>query len=229
LSARNLKSNSVDPIIRVSNSSKGSVYEKLGKTEELSNNANPDFYHVFWIIWKRGTQQKVKLEVRDVDNLRPDDPLGEYTFDLDEYVAKGEKLNVTLLNGTGSVSVQKTTPVKFMLYARTLPSLDTIGKSDPFAEVYWSVGAAGKKIKFGTTAVIDNEENPDWKETIEFSNYIKGTNQYWTLKVLDKDPTGADLIGEASIDVDSFVSGRQTKILRIGKAKTATVAITPAY
>lgn len=60
----------------------------------------------------------MKLEVRDVDNLRPDDPLGEVTIDLDEYVAKGEKLNVTLQNGTGTLLIQKTTPVKFSLYAR---------------------------------------------------------------------------------------------------------------
>jgi hypothetical protein len=44
--------------------------------------------------------------------------LGEVTIDLDEYVAKGEKLNLTLVNGTGTVLIQKTTPVKFSLYGR---------------------------------------------------------------------------------------------------------------
>jgi len=171
----------------------------------------------------------LKLEVRDVDNLRRDDPLGEITIDLDDYVAKGEKLNVTLQNGTGTLSIQKTTPVKFSLYARALPNADTIGKSDPFTEVYWSVGSTGKKIKLGQTAVINDNENPDWKEVFEFANYIKGTDQYWTFKVLDSDPTGSDLLGEAAVDVDSFVSKRQTKMLRIGKTGSATLAITPAY
>jgi len=56
--------------------------------------------------------------VRDVDNFRRDDPLGQVEVDVDDYVAKGEKLNVTLQNGTGSIFIQKTIPVKFRLYAR---------------------------------------------------------------------------------------------------------------
>jgi len=50
------------------------------------------------------------------------------------------------------------------------------GKSDPLVYCYWRRGAKGEERKFHTTAVINDMENPDWTEIIEFPNYIKGTD-----------------------------------------------------
>lgn len=75
--------------------------------------------------------------------------------------------------------VKKTVPFYFTLYARSLPKKDSLGGlSDPFVECFWKKGKDSKEeILFYTTPVIDNVENPDWKDRIEFSNYQKGTNQ----------------------------------------------------
>jgi len=228
VSVKGLKSNSVDPVVKVSKSGKTGTYETLGKTETLDNNGNPDFLKVFWIIWNKGTQQKLKFEVRDVDNFRRDDPLGQVEVDLDDYVAKGEKLNVKLQNGTGSLLMQKTIPIKFRLYARGLANADLAGHSDPYVEVYWSTGSKGKKILYAKSATIDNTENPDWNQTFEFANYIRGADQWWTFKVYDSDPTGSDDLGEALTEIDPFVATRQTKMLTLGKKGNARLGLTPA-
>ena len=60
--------------------------------------------------------QKLHFKVKDNNNFM-DETLGEAVIDVDDYVAKGQKTNVSLSNG-GSILVQKTTPIKFRLYAR---------------------------------------------------------------------------------------------------------------
>jgi len=57
-----------------------------------------------------------------------------------------------------------------------LPKKDAFsGKSDPYVECYWRKGAKGKDTLFYTTKTIDDVENADWNELIEFSNYQKNT------------------------------------------------------
>ena len=60
-----------------------------------------------------------------------------------------------------------------------LPHKDQFnGKSDPYVEVYWRKGKEGKEDHLiGKTAVIDNEDNPDFPETFYFDNYQKGADQ----------------------------------------------------
>ena len=62
---------------------------------------------------------------------------------------------------------------------RALPRKDQFGgKSDPYVEVYWRKGKEGKEDhSLGKTAVIDNEDNPDFPETFYFDNYQKGSDQ----------------------------------------------------
>jgi len=67
--------------------------------------------------------QKWILKIKDKDTLR-DKSIGEAIIDVDEYVLKGEKVNVTLKDAEGqpvtpgTLLVQGTTPIKFKLYAR---------------------------------------------------------------------------------------------------------------
>ncbi len=50
------------------------------------------------------------------------------------------------------------------------------GASDPFVECFWRIGSKGNDTLFYTTKVVEDSENPDWNETIEFKNYQKGTD-----------------------------------------------------
>ena len=60
---------------------------------------------------------------------------------------------------------------------RNLPRLDPFnGKSDAFVKCYWRRGPNGEEVKFYETKVENDVENVDWNETIEFPNYIKGTD-----------------------------------------------------
>lgn len=53
-----------------------------------------------------------------------------------------------------------------------VPKMDAFnGLSDPFVECYWRKGKAGNDTLFYTTKVIEDSENPDWNEIIEFQNY----------------------------------------------------------
>jgi hypothetical protein len=73
---------------------------------------NRNFYSQKWIF-----------KVKDSDNIR-DKTVAEGIVDVDDFVAKGEKVNVTGLKDhegnpvSGSLFVQKTTPFSFTLYAR---------------------------------------------------------------------------------------------------------------
>jgi len=108
----------IDPFVKVYSTNQSVIDPvKLGTTEVVDNSPDPEFATVFWFLWTRGTQQKWTFRVRDQDDFRPDDHLGEVTVDVDDYVAKGETLNVSLSDG-GFLHIQKTTPTKFKLYVR---------------------------------------------------------------------------------------------------------------
>lgn len=63
--------------------------------------------------------------------------------------------------------------------------MDTFnGLSDPFVECFWRKGKDGNDTLFFTTKTIDDTENPDWDQTIEFANYQKGTDQVRTVGIL---------------------------------------------
>jgi len=219
----------VDPFVKVYSTNKSAIEpEKFGTTEVVEDSENPEFTKVFWYQWKKGNQQKWTFKLRDEDALRPDDHLGEVTVDVDDYVARGEKLNVSFSDG-GFLLIQKTTPIRFRLHARDVPRSDPFGgKSDPFVKCYWSRGVKGNQIKFFTTEVVDNVENVDFNQTIEFANFIPGTDQWWTFKIRDSDGINDDdHLGEVLIEVDSFVEKRQAKIARFGNDGKATLGITP--
>jgi len=216
------KTTKLNPYVKISHrnsSSAANSWTDLGKTDQLSStDVNPIWYNVFWFDWTKGTGQVLHFEVKDHHSITRDSVLGTVDLDLDEYVLKkNQDVTIKLSNG-GNLIVKKTLPVKFRLYARNLPKMDTRnGLSDPFVECYWRIGKNGtapgvQNHLFYKTKVIDNVENADWNETIEFANYQKGTNQWLHFKVWDLDPaTSNDFLGEAIVEVDPFVEKRATK------------------
>jgi hypothetical protein len=201
----------------------------VGTTETIKAIDSADFLKVFWINWKRGTNQKLNFKIKEHKSLGKDVDVEEIGIDVDQYVDKNQDLTVPLTKG-GMLRVRRTQPTRFQLYARMVPKMDTLnGNSDPYVEVYWRRGKEGMDHLIGTTAVIDDEENPDWKETFYFDNYQKGTDQYLFFKVLDKDAlTGSDFVGELLIEADPYVTKRATKITKLTKSDgKCTLGITP--
>jgi len=199
-----------DPYVKIyhkDNSSK--EWEELVKTKHVINSANPEWLEVVSFDWKRETGQKWRIEVRDFDVLSKDDLIDNFDVDVDNFVlVKKEELTTKLGHG-GYLDIKKTNPIHFRLQVEDLPKLDTGSGSDPFVECFWSAGPEGKQHQFHKTETIDNAQNAKWEETVTFDRYQPGTNQYFTLKVFDKDVLKHDVIGEVSFHVETYVkSGR---------------------
>ncbi|CAG7787024.1 unnamed protein product [Allacma fusca] len=219
----------VDAFVKVFAQTGSKDETRLGTTDVIQDDDNPTWLNVFWVIWKRGTGQKLRLVIRDNDRFARDEDVGEVVMNLDEYVSSGQDLKALLVGG-GQIHVQGTQPFKFKLFARNIPHMDSFGgKSDPFVEVYWRQGIGADHL-IATTAVINNEDNPDWVEVLEFANYRKGTQQLLYFKVYDHDGvTRNDFVGAQILDADSFVTKRQTVIVNLtteeGKALPTNVPI----
>jgi hypothetical protein len=203
------------------------------QTDTLDDNASPEFNNVFWFMWNKGTGQQWHFEVKNHNTISKDDAIGQVDVNVDDYVLKNNQDLTVKLNEGGNLIIKKTTPVRFQLYARNIPKMDTFGgASDPFVECYWRKGREGNDTLFFTTGKIDDQENVDWPEIIEFSNYQKGSGQYWHFKVFDYDSTtGNDNLGDALVEIDPFVMKRAAKINKLqteNKDSKATLTVTPA-
>jgi len=213
-------------------------WTEFGVTSHINNQANPDWLEVFSYDWIEGAGQQWRFELFDHDLLSKNDPMGYAEVNVDYYVlSKFQELSTKLVNpaagtATGTLQVKNVTPISFRLMADDIPHLDPLGgKSDPYVECYWSHGQNGPLNLFGTTHIIKNVESADWGR-FEFANYKRGTNQWWTFKVYDKDPLPKDdVIGECTMEIDAFVANRSTVIKQLSedpKKNKATLTIKPA-
>lgn len=79
--------------------------------------------------------------------------------------------------------------------------------SDPKAKV-WIKAPNGAETLVGTTEVISNNLNPNWKKTVEI-DYIFEINQYIRFEVWDVDSNGKDdLIGVAETSVGTIMGAK---------------------
>jgi len=203
----------------------------IGQTETIKENNSPTFLKVFTFEWTRGKNQQFHFEVKGHHSITKDDALGQADLSVDEYVLQKSQTATVKLSDGGTLTIQKVEPVKFRLYARTVPKLDPLsGLSDPFVMCYWRSGKNGTDTLFYTTKVVKDSENPDWNETIEFLNYQKGADMWWNFKVYDEDSVGKDVIGEALVEIDPFVRLRAAKNNQLSKdpKNKAVLTVTPA-
>ncbi|CAG8484703.1 8703_t:CDS:2 [Ambispora leptoticha] len=82
--------------------------------------------------------------------------------------------------------------------AKNLKDKDVVGKSDPYVELWIEKGYKQK------TTVKDGTLNPKWEEDFKFN--IQEGQHTLHLKVLDKDITDSDKIGETKIDLKEVFS-----------------------
>jgi Ca2+-dependent lipid-binding protein len=233
----NGKTSKADPYVKVfhrtGGTQNGSDWTLFGTSDTIKDEASPEWNNVYSFVWKKGTNQVWHFEVKDHDTYNKDDAIGQADVNVDEYVEKNQDLTVKLSDG-GTLTIKKTTPVNFRLYARNLPKMDEFGGlSDPYVLVNWRRGKEGTDIPIGTgrTETQNNLENVDWPETFEFSNYQKGTNQFWHFIVKDADSiSGDDDLGEVLLEVDPFIQKRAAKVNKLSTDANnkGTLTVTPA-
>ncbi|XP_021951543.1 uncharacterized protein LOC110848603 [Folsomia candida] len=240
LSARNLESHDAnhgvaDPYVRVHFGSvpqysqkQGKDLDKVGDSETIVNEANPQWVKVFKVQYIKGLNQKIWVEVRDHDPINPDDVVGEAFIDLDEYMEHGQQLTVPLKGSkSGSIVIQNTAPFRFSLALKNIPALDEFGGlSDPFVKCYFRYGKEGKDFKFFETPTIDNSDSATWENPITFDNFRRGTDQIFHFVVKDADSiTADDVIGEAFMEVEPFADKKQQSVLPLSSSSNATLYV----
>jgi len=186
-----------------------SALEPLEISETISNENNPVWNKVFKVRHIPRSKQLLYLEVRDHDPANPDDSIGDAYIKLDEFVAQGSYTKVLEKAKSGTVTVTRTTPIYFDITVRDVPASDVWGGlSDPYVKCYFRVGQEGKDFKFHTTDAVEDAETASW-EKVPFENYQRGANQILHFRVKDDDTFADDDLGEAFLDVDSFINGRK--------------------
>jgi len=195
-------------------------------SETIENENNPVWNKVFKVRHISGTKQMLYLEVRDHDPINPDDVIGDAFISLDDFVKMGTYTKVLDKAKSGSVTVTRTTPIYFDLTLKDVPAKDEFGgASDPYVKCYFRVGQDGRDFKFKTTDTIDNAQVASW-EHIAFENYQRGTNQILHFRVKDEDTiTGDDDLGEAFLNVDSFIDGKKDAKFTLPENATLIVSL----
>jgi len=100
-----------------------------------------------------------------------------------------------------------------VIEGKGLPSLDMMGASDPFCVITCNETKTAQH-----TQVIENNNNPVWKETLWFE--VLPTH-YLKLECFDKDPIGQDFIGDALISVKHILEfdGKEDWVPLVDKKK----------
>jgi len=119
--------------------------------------------------------------------------------------------------------------ILFRLAASGLPDSDFWhnGKeADPFVQIYYSNESKPDGFEnFGRTSTLTDVNEPEWKETIKFENYFRGTGQKWRFELRDNDDVDFDdHIGFAIVDIDDCVL--QSRLTRIRAPSACTAQIT---
>ena len=100
--------------------------------------------------------------------------------------------------------------VELYFQGRNLKDLDTFSKSDPQVRVSIKEGPTSSTWKkVGETEIIQNNLNPDWKNTIKIF-YQFEINQIIRIEVVDSDgKASVDLIGLVETNVATMVGAKQ--------------------
>jgi len=127
-------------------------------------------------------------------------------------------LQMSVVLALGLIAVAQAVPgynITFVLAATGLPSADDYSKADAFAKLWdyrYDNKTSGNNTgepalnRFGTTAPVMNNENPEWLEVFSFW-YEPGTGQKWHFEVRDHDVMNYDdVLGATDVDVDQFVA-----------------------
>ena len=118
--------------------------------------------------------------------------------------------------------------VRLSLKARDLPKMDTFSHTDSFVVVNLVNPKTGAIQRIGSTAVVNNTENPDWPDQIVL-NYVFEETQLLKIQVYDQDKPDLsnlktqDFVGEVSFTLAKLMcSSNQTITANITGSKTSS-------
>jgi len=236
----------IDPYVIITYTEGGSTSEsKVGRSDTITDNENPDWGNIFEFDFDRAKDQKWHFKIYDHDNLRDDDKGGQTWVDVSDFVDKGQITNANL-DKQGYLTVRAVSPpatrsgfvpgslpfapgtpetgvLKFKLSANNLPDKDNFGKSDPYVEVFSTEGLTGKKTKIGRSGTLSNTKNPAWGDTFTL-NWDKRREQRLFFKVYDDDNLREDdTTGKAWVEVNDYVAHGQSITINLHKRGTLTL------
>jgi len=190
-----------DPYVELFVTEGASTSEKsIGTSDKISNNENPDWGKEFQIDYDRSKNQWIHFLVWDEDDLRTDDKVGAGWMSLNDFVDRGQVMDVPLYK-KGYLTIKSTESgtkptapavgadtqkVSFRLSAKNLPDKDDLGTIDPYVEIFSVDGITGSENKVGKTATQNDNKNPTWSEAFDI-NFNRGKQQRLVLKVWDHD------------------------------------------
>jgi len=113
--------------------------------------------------------------------------------------------------------------LKFKVSGRSLIDKDNVGTSDPYYEVYYSTDGGTSKTKIGRSDTVNDQENPDWGNTFEYS-FDRTKNQALFFHVYDEDNLREDdTVGRTWINVADYVDKGQLVNANLDKGGYLTV------
>jgi len=230
--------------ILYSSTDEGQSKTKIGRSDTVQDQENPDWGNVFEFNFDRSKKQHLFFHVYDEDNLREDDTVGRVWINVADYVDKGQLTNANLDKGgyltiksadssvdtrsgaspAGNLPLpagQDTQTLKFKLSATNLPTKDDVGfvpgNSDPYVIVKYTEGLNGKEKDVGRTATVSSTSNPNWGDVLTF-NWNKNKDQRLHFKIYDDDTLREDdKLGQGWIEVNDFVAHGQSYSLVLPK------------
>lgn len=192
----------------------------LGFTETIKNNVNPKFKNRIRIPnqYFQGSGYLFKFTIEDVDSHKKNDNIGSCIIAPYDITNSGAHGVSRKLDGDGRITVflddQTQGSVSFIFRGIKIASMDFIGKSDPYFEIYQD------NMSLYKSEHIDNTKNPKWAGFDIGMNRIKMDKEV-TVRVFDYDGPHmhADFIGECSFTPANIQnSGREMPLLS-GKGK----------
>ena len=220
MACRNLKDTDIisksDPFVKVElvNSDYKTI-KKLGKTEQLENELNPQFATPVPVQYLFQKSQLIKFQVKDDDDGpgNADDDLGKVFIPLGEIVQAGDQGVTRRLKGKGEITVKGTvtnepgsTTVQIRARAEDLDKKDLFGKSDGFYELYCHGNLLCR------SNVVDNQTHPTWQAQSFPGSAMKGTEI--EIKVYDwDDDSSNDLIGIATFHIEHYQHGMKLPLI----------------
>ncbi|ODM94829.1 Copine-8 [Orchesella cincta] len=234
-----------DPYFIVSLSEDGgNSKSKIGRSDTIQNQKNPDWSNVFEVNFDRNKNQYLYFHLWDNDRLREDDTLGRVWVNVADYVDRGQldtpnldKQGYLIIKnadggvGSGLLPMPAGTPdtqtLRFMISANGLPTKDDIGfipiKGDPYVMVVYTDGPAGSTHDVGRTSTVSSSKDPSWSDVMTFK-WSKTKDQRLRFRIYDDDNLRSDdKLGQGWMEVNDYVAKGQIYTVILPKKGTLTI------
>ncbi|KPA85388.1 copine i-like protein [Leptomonas pyrrhocoris] len=204
---------------------------RVGQTEVLKNNLNPQFQTCIPVDYFFEIRQTMRVEVWDKDVHSKDDPLGNADFTMGQLMSsRGSTVTLTL-GGKSTVTLtasyvgtQRGT-VALTFRGRDLKKMDLFSKSDPYFILSRQL-PGGQRAQVYKSEVIDKTLNPQWKTTppLDLAKLCGGDMASLSIvfECFDKDTFNDDMMGSFAVSGEQLLvaGGKEFELTLNKKGKT---------